>query len=122
MKISNTPDPECKVMIIKILTGLEKIVEDISESLNKEIKKNRSEMTNTVNEIKNIQDGINRRLQEAKEQISDLGGRLMESNQGEQERLYYTKIRTDRIFSYTTKHNNTCFIKILEEGERGQKM
>ena len=30
------PESEFKVMIIKILTGLEKIVEDISETLNTE--------------------------------------------------------------------------------------
>ena len=34
------PDREFKVMIIKILTELEKRVENISETLNKEIKKN----------------------------------------------------------------------------------
>ena len=39
-EIYNMPDREFKVMIIKILTGLEKRVEDISEILNKEIKKN----------------------------------------------------------------------------------
>ena len=38
------PDREFKVIIIKILTGLEKIVEDISDALTKEIKKNQSEM------------------------------------------------------------------------------
>ena len=32
------PDTEFKVIIIKILTALEKRVEDISESFNKEIK------------------------------------------------------------------------------------
>ena len=47
------PDREFKVMIIKILTGLEKRVEDISETLNKEIKKNKSEMEETKNETKN---------------------------------------------------------------------
>ena len=36
--ISNVPDRDFKVMIIKILTGLEKRVEDINENLNKEIK------------------------------------------------------------------------------------
>ena len=35
---------EFKVMIIKILTGLEKRVEDISETLNKEIKKKRTNL------------------------------------------------------------------------------
>ena len=40
--LRNMPDTEFKVMIIKILTGLEKRVEDISEILNTEIKKNQS--------------------------------------------------------------------------------
>lgn len=39
-------------MIINILTGLEKRVENISETLNNEIKKNQSEMKNTINELK----------------------------------------------------------------------
>jgi len=37
--LSNMPDTEFKVMIIKILTGFEKIVEGISETINEEIKK-----------------------------------------------------------------------------------
>ena len=53
------PDREVKVMIIKILTGLQKRVEDISETLDKEIKKNNlSEMKNSTDEIKNTTVGI----------------------------------------------------------------
>ena len=40
-------------MFINILTGLEKKGEDISETLNREVKKNQSEMKNTTHEIKN---------------------------------------------------------------------
>ena len=65
--LSYMPDKEFKVMIIKILTGLEKRVEDISEIPNKEIKKKQQEMKNTINEIKNTLDGINSRLEEAEE-------------------------------------------------------
>ena len=45
---SNMPDRECKVMMKEVLTGLEKSVEDLSETLNKEtnIKKNRDEELN----------------------------------------------------------------------------
>jgi len=39
MEINNVPDREFKEMIIKILTGLEERMEDISETLNDEIKK-----------------------------------------------------------------------------------
>ena len=36
-EISNMPDKELKVMVIKILTQLEKRVKDLSEIFNKEI-------------------------------------------------------------------------------------
>lgn len=36
MEINNTPDKESKVMVIKIFTGFEKKVEDLSETFNKE--------------------------------------------------------------------------------------
>ena len=45
-------DTEFKVMIIKIVIGLEKKVEDISETLKIEIKRIQSEIKNTVNETK----------------------------------------------------------------------
>ena len=39
MEVSNIRDKEFKLVVIKILPGLEKRVEDLSETLNKEIKK-----------------------------------------------------------------------------------
>ena len=54
MKIYNMPQREYKVMIIKKLTGLEKSMEGLSETLNKKtenIKKNQSETKNTINTI-----------------------------------------------------------------------
>ena len=36
IKISNMPDREFKVMVTKILTGFEKRLEDVSETLNNE--------------------------------------------------------------------------------------
>ena len=43
-------------------------------------------MKNSVVEIKNTLNGINSRLEEAEEQISNLEDRVMESNQAEQGR------------------------------------
>ena len=60
------PYREFKVTTIKILIGLGERVEDIRETLKKNIKKNQS-MMNTINEIKNTLDGINSRLEEAEE-------------------------------------------------------
>ena len=64
------PDREFKVNVTKILTGLEKRIEYIIETL-KEIyiykKKNQSEMKNSIIEIKNTLDRISSRLEEAEE-------------------------------------------------------
>ena len=51
-------------MIINILTGLEKRMENFRETLNTEIKRNTSEIKNTINENKNTLNGINSRLEE----------------------------------------------------------
>lgn len=85
-EIINMPDKEFKIMIIKIHTGHKKIVEDISETLNREMKMNQSEMKNSISEIKNILDEVNGKLEEAEEWTSDLEDRVIRSNQPEQER------------------------------------
>ena len=48
MKKSNMCDREFKVMITKILNGLEKRVENISEILNNEIRKNQGRLGGAV--------------------------------------------------------------------------
>ena len=67
MDVSNMPNREFKVIIIKVLTGFEKKVEDISETLNTQIKKNQSEIKNRINEIQYTLDGIKSKLDEAEE-------------------------------------------------------
>ena len=55
MEISNVPEREFKIMVIKILTGFEKIVDDFIETLNKDIEnieKNQSKMRNSITGIK----------------------------------------------------------------------
>ena len=54
--ISNMPDGEFKATIIRILSGLEKSMEDIRETLSaetKELKNNQEEMKNAITEIRN---------------------------------------------------------------------
>lgn len=43
INMSNMPDVEFNAMIIRMLTGLEKRVEDISETINTEIRNNSSD-------------------------------------------------------------------------------
>ena len=55
-------------------------MDELSENFNKEIeniKKNQSELKNTITEMKNILEGINSRLEEAKEWISNLEDRVV---------------------------------------------
>jgi len=66
-QIINMPDREFKVMTMKILTGLEKRVEDISETLNTEIRNNIAEIKGSIGEMRNTFDGMNNRLGEAEE-------------------------------------------------------
>ena len=58
-------------------------------------------MKNSINEIKNRIDGINSRLQEAEECISDLKNRVIKSNQAEQVKVQYCIMRTDLQNSVT---------------------
>ena len=64
-------------------------MEELSEILNKgirNIKKNQSEMKNIINEIKNTLEGIISRLEDAEECNSNLGDRIMESIQAEEQK------------------------------------
>ena len=54
---------EFKVTILRILTGFEKRIEDISETLTtkiKELKKNQSERKSVINKIRNRLDAMER--------------------------------------------------------------
>ena len=82
MDISNILDREFKAVIIRVLTRLEKRVEDMSEALNTEIKKN-SRDKGLNKQSKEKFDGMNSNLEEVEEQISGLEDRVMESNQAE---------------------------------------
>lgn len=56
--------------IIKILTGLEKRVENISETVSTQIRNNIAETKDLVNAMRNTPAGMNIRLEEAEEKIN----------------------------------------------------
>ena len=84
--INNTSDKEFKVMIIKILTGFKKRVEDIHKILNIEVRNIIAEMNSSINEMKDMPDGMSCRLEEAEKFINYVEDRVMESNQAEQKK------------------------------------
>ena len=73
MEISNLSDAEFKTLVIRML-------KELSENL-KSIKKIQSETKDTLIEIKNNLQGNNNRVDEAKNQINDLGHKEAKNNQ-----------------------------------------
>ena len=84
---NNLPDKEYKVMVISMLTELERRIDEHSENFNKElgnIKRNQSELKNTIMEMKNFLEGLKSRVDDMEAQISKLDERLEEITQAEQ--------------------------------------
>ena len=74
-EIGSLPEKEFRVMIVKMTQNLGNRTEKIQETFNKdleELKSKQTMMNNTINEIKNSPEGINCRITEAEEWISDL--------------------------------------------------
>ena len=68
MEINNLSDKEFKVMIIKMLTKLRRRMDDHSENFSRVRKYfKKSELKNTITEIKNTLEGINGRLDDTEE-------------------------------------------------------
>ena len=74
-------------MIAKMIQNLGNRMENIKETLDKdleELKSKQTMMNNTINEIKNSLEGINSRITEAEEQISDPKDKIVEISTTEQ--------------------------------------
>ena len=87
MEVINPPDKEYKPIVIRMLTDLQRRMDELSETFNKELenmKKNQSEMKKTILEMKKSLEGLNKRVEDAEEQISKLDERLEEITQVEQ--------------------------------------
>ena len=80
IEISNLPNKEFKIMIIKMFTKLGRKMDEHSENFNKhleELKNKQTEMNDTITEMKNTLEGIDSRITEAEERISDLEDRMV---------------------------------------------
>ena len=69
-EISNLPEKEFRIIIVKMIKNLENKMEKMQESFNKdleELKNKHTETNNTITEIKNTLEGINSRISEAEE-------------------------------------------------------
>ena len=77
-EIGSLPEKEFRIMIVKMIQNLGNRMEKIQETFNKDIKELKSkqtEMNNTISESKNVLEGINSRLNDTEEQITELQDR-----------------------------------------------
>ena len=77
-------------------------------------------MNNTINEIKNSLEGINSRITEAEERISDLEGKIVEITAEEQNKEKRMKRIEDNLRDLwdNTKRTNILTIGVPEEEEK----
>ena len=77
-------------------------------------------MNNTLTEMKTTLEGINSRMTEAEEQISDLEDRIVEFTTAEQNKEKRMKRNEDSLRDLwdSIKCNNICIIGVPEEEER----
>ena len=80
-EIGKLPEKGFRIMIVKIIRNLENRMEKMQESINndlEELKNNHTETNYTITEIKNTLEGIDSRISEAVEQISELEDKKVE--------------------------------------------
>ena len=114
-EIGKLPEKEFRVMIVKMIQDLgkrmEERIEKIQEMINKdleELKNKQTEMKNTITEMKNTLEGINSRITEAEEWISDLEDRMVEISAVEQNKEKRMKRSEDSLRGVgdNIKHTN----------------
>ena len=69
-EIGKLPEKEFRIMIVKVIKNPENRMENMQEAINKdleELKNKQRETNNTITEINNTLEGINSRISEAEE-------------------------------------------------------
>ena len=87
-------------MIVKMIQNLGNRIDKMQETFNKdleELKRNQATMKNTINEVKNTLEGINSRITEEEEWISDLEDKILEVTTAEQNKEKRMKRTEDSL-------------------------
>ena len=87
--LSNVTENELKIIVIKLITGLEKSIEDSRESIATEIKglrNSQEELKNAVNELQNKMEVTTAGIEEAEERLGELEDKIMEKEEAEKKR------------------------------------
>ena len=85
-------------MIVKMIKNLEIKMEKMQESINKDLEELNNKHTNkTITEIKDILEGIDSRIAEAEEWISELEDKMMQITSEEQNKVKRMKKTEDSL-------------------------
>ena len=108
-EIGKLPEKEFRIMIVKVIKNLEIKMEKMHESINKDLEELKNKHTNkTITEIKNILEGLNSRISEAEERISELEDKMVEVTSEEQNKVKRMKSTKDSLRDLwdNIKHTN----------------
>ena len=84
--LNNITGSEFRIIVIKLIAGLENSIEDNRESLATEIKglrNSQEELKNAINELQNKMETITARIEEAEERIGELEDKIGEKEEVE---------------------------------------
>ena len=108
-------------MTVKMIKNLESKMEKMQESINKDPKELKNKhANNTITEIINTQEGINSRISEAEEQISELEDKMVEITSEDQNKVKRMKRTEDSLRDHwdNIKCTNIRIIGVPEEEEK----
>ena len=122
-EIGSLPEKEIRIMIVKMIQNPGNRIEKIKEMFKKdleELKCKPTMMNNTINEIKNSLEGINSRITEVDERISNLKDKRVEITMEEQKKGKRVKRIEDSVRDVwdNIKRTNIRNIGVPEEREK----
>ena len=121
-EIGKLPEKEFRVMIVKMIQNLGNRMEKIQETFNKDPEELKSKETvmNTITEINNTLEGINSKITEAEEWISDLQDTIVERTAKEQNEERIMKRIEDSLRDLwdNIKHTNIRITTVPEEEQK----
>ena len=82
--LNNRTESEFRIIVIKLIAGLENSIEDSRESLATEIKglrNSQEELKNAINELQNKMETTTARIEESEERIGEVEDKIMEKEE-----------------------------------------
>ena len=123
-EIGRLLEKEFWIMIVKMIKNLESKMEEMQESINKdleELKNKHTETNNTITAIKNTLEGINSRISETEGWISDLEDKRVEITSEEQNKVKRMKRTEASLRDFWDNIKCTIWIKGSWKKKRKRK-